>query len=166
MLFGPQRGSFFTVFDRFAETFGLPIAVVAIALIFGNMQALLENSFILAVTLIAPARRLFSYFFTYYSVDEEKFHVRSGLLNKKNLEIPLDSINLGGFYTEHNIPVGGRLRRKSGQRQQLRRKRHGKGISGPKKAGGGKTEGNTSFQKPRRKEIRGKEGRSRKGSRR
>lgn len=97
MLFGPQRGSFFTVFDRFAETFGLPIAVVAIALIFGNMQALLENSFILAVTLIAPARRLFSYFFTYYSVDEEKFHVRSGLLNKKNLEIPLDSITSVDF---------------------------------------------------------------------
>ncbi|MDO4546373.1 MAG: PH domain-containing protein [Bacillota bacterium] len=97
MLFGPQRGSAFTIFDKFASTFGLPIAVVLLALIFRNIDALLQNGIVLAVVLITPVVRFLSYLFTYYSIDEEKFHVKSGLLNKKNLEIPLDRITTVDF---------------------------------------------------------------------
>lgn len=97
MIFGPQRGSALTIFDRFASTFGMPVVVVVLALLFNNMAALLENGIVLIIVLFSPVYRLISYFFTYYSIDEEKFHVKSGMFNRKNLEIPLDSITTVDF---------------------------------------------------------------------
>lgn len=97
MLFGPKRGSALTIFDNFAGTFGLPITVVVLAAVFQNMSALLENGVVLLIVIISPMYRLFTYFFTYYSVDEDTFHVKSGLLNKKELEIPLDRITTVDF---------------------------------------------------------------------
>lgn len=97
MLFGPQRGSAFTIFDRFAGTFGVPMVVLIAALILGNRDAILENGIVLLIVLIAPVSRLLGYFFTYYSIDKEKFHVASGIFNKKELEIPLDRITTVDF---------------------------------------------------------------------
>ena len=97
MIFGPQRGSVFTIFDKFAGTFGLPVLVVLLALLFRNMDALLENGIVLAIVLVNPFLRLYRYLFTWYAVDGEKFHVKSGWFNKRDLEIPLDRITTVDF---------------------------------------------------------------------
>ncbi len=97
MLFGPQRGSFFTIFDKFAGTFGVPIVVLIAALIFGNREAVFENGIILLIVIAGPASKLLNYFFTYYSIDEEKFHISSGIFNKKETEIPIDRITTVDF---------------------------------------------------------------------
>lgn len=97
MLFGPQKGSPFTIFDNFAGTFGVPITVVILAAVFQNMSALLENGIVLMIVVISPLYRLLTYFFTHYSVDEDTFHVKSGIFNKKELEIPLDRITTVDF---------------------------------------------------------------------
>ena len=97
MLFGPQKGSPFTIFDNFAGTFGVPITVVILAAVFQNMSALLENGIVLMIVVISPLYRLLTYFFTHYSVDQDTFHVKSGIFNKKELEIPLDRITTVDF---------------------------------------------------------------------
>lgn len=97
MLFGPQRGSAFTIFDRFAGNFGAPLVILMAALVLGDRTAILENGIVLIVVLIVPVSRLLGYFFTYYSIDKEKFHIASGIFNKKELEIPLDRITTVDF---------------------------------------------------------------------
>lgn len=97
LLFGPQRGSVFTIFDKFISTFGVPAVILALALLFGNMEALLENAVILVILLMNPVTRFVGYLCTYYTVDDEKFHVKSGLFNKKALELPIDRITTVEF---------------------------------------------------------------------
>ncbi len=97
MLFGPQRGSVLTIFDKFLSTFGVPAIVIVLALLTGNMMALLENAVILAILLANPVMQFVGYICTYYAVDGDRFYVKSGLFNKKSLELPLDRITTVEF---------------------------------------------------------------------
>ncbi|MCQ4638239.1 PH domain-containing protein [Anaerovorax odorimutans] len=97
MRFGPRRGHFMFIFERFFRDFGLLLAAVAVSLILRDYQKLLENIPVLIVVLFAPISRLIQYLFTYYSIDDEKLLVESGWLKKKTREIPLSNITTVDF---------------------------------------------------------------------
>ncbi|MCI7303551.1 MAG: PH domain-containing protein [Clostridiales Family XIII bacterium] len=97
MRFGPRRGHFLFIFERFFRDFGLLLAAVVISLVLGDYQKLLENVPVLVVVLFAPISRLIQYLFTYYSIDDEKLLVESGWIKKKTQEIPLTNITTVDF---------------------------------------------------------------------
>lgn len=97
MLFGAQRGSIFIVFDKLGSTFGVPAVILLVAAVFGNIEELLQNAVVLVIAFYMPIKKFADYFFTYYSIDAENFYVKSGILNKKTLEIPLDRITTVDF---------------------------------------------------------------------
>ena len=92
MLFGPQRGHIACIFDHFFKDFGLVLLAAVISLIQGDMDLLLENVGILAIVLLNPVLRVLGYLTTTYAVDEEKLIIKSGILTKNALEIPLSTI--------------------------------------------------------------------------
>lgn len=97
MLFGAQRGSIFIVFDKLGSTFGVPAVILLVAVVFGNIEELLQNAVVLVIAFFMPVRKFAEYLFTRYSIDAENFYVQSGLFNKKKLEIPLDRITTVDF---------------------------------------------------------------------
>lgn len=97
MKFGPRRGHFLFIFERFFRDFGLLLAAVVISLILQDYEKLLENVPLLIVVLFAPVSRLIQYLCTYYSIDDEKLLVESGWIKKKTQEIPLINITTVDF---------------------------------------------------------------------
>lgn len=91
MKFGPTRGSFLFLFEHFLRDFGLLMLVVVVA-IFKGPDILLQNMGLVLVFLITPLSTIGKYFFTLYSIDEEKMIINSGLFVKKKMEIPLKAI--------------------------------------------------------------------------
>lgn len=97
MKFGPRRGHFLFIFERFFRDFGLLVAAVVVALVLHDYQRLLENIPLVIVVFFAPVTRTIQYFCTYYSIDDEKLLVESGWLKKKRREIPLSNITTVDF---------------------------------------------------------------------
>lgn len=97
MTFGPRRGHPLFIFENFFKDFSLLIIALVIGLIQGDMDFVLENAGVLIVVLIGPVGRIAQYFTTYYAVDGEKLIIKSGLFNKKNLEVPLSTITTVDF---------------------------------------------------------------------
>lgn len=90
-VFGPTRGHPLMMLEGFFKNFGLLIVYGGLALITGG--DLLENSMeFLILCLVAPVRKLMSYFSTYFLVDEEKIVITSGIFTKKKIEIPMQTI--------------------------------------------------------------------------
>lgn len=97
MLFGPERGSIFTVFDKFASNFTGSAIIIVVALMFGNRNAFFENCIVLALAFFMPVLRFIKYMHTYYSVDEETLYIKSGYFSRQSLEVPLESITTVDF---------------------------------------------------------------------
>lgn len=90
-VFGPTRGHPLMILEGFFKNFGLLIGYGGLALITGG--DLLENSIeFLLLCLIGPIRKVVSYFSTYIFVDEEKIVITSGIITKKKVEIPMQTI--------------------------------------------------------------------------
>lgn len=97
MKFGPQRGHFLYIFERFFADFGLLIAALVVCFLLKDFSLLRDHIFVAVIVLLAPVKRLVEYLFTYYSIDNEKLLVESGLINKRKLEIPLANITTVDF---------------------------------------------------------------------
>ncbi len=97
MKFGPKRGHFMFIFERFFRDFGLLIGALLLYLIIGDAQILWQNSGLLVIVLIAPITRLIQYRCTYYSIDDKQLVVQTGLLNKRRQEVPLSNITTVDF---------------------------------------------------------------------
>lgn len=97
MKFGPQRGHIACIFDDFFKDFGLILLAMIISLVRGDISLLLENAGILVIVLMGPVLRILGYLSTTYEVDEEKLAIRSGILTKNVLEVPLSTITTVDF---------------------------------------------------------------------
>lgn len=97
MKFGPQKGHIACIFDNFFKDFGLVLVAILISLISGDMDLFSENIGILVIVLLAPVLRVAAYLTTTYAVDEEKLLIKSGLLTKNSLEVPLSTITTVDF---------------------------------------------------------------------
>lgn len=95
--FGPKRCHFLFIFENFFKDFSLLIIALIIGLIQGNMDFVLENVGILVVVLIGPIGRISRFLTTFYSVDKERLIVKSGLFQKKTLEVPLSTVTTVDF---------------------------------------------------------------------
>lgn len=92
MKFGPQRGHFLYIFERFFVTFGLLVLMVAFFLITGEWRVLMNYITLPIIAVIGPVARILDYLFTYYSISDEALFINKGILKKKNTEIPLSTI--------------------------------------------------------------------------
>lgn len=97
MKFGPKRGHFMLIFERFFRDFGLLLAAIILYLILRDPQIILENGALAVLVLFAPVSRLIQYFCTYYTIDDERLLVESGWLNKKKQEVPIANITTVDF---------------------------------------------------------------------
>lgn len=97
MKFGPKRGHFMFIFERFFRDFGLLIGALILYLIMRDSQILWQNSGLLVVVLIAPITRLIQYRCTFYSIDDKQLVVQTGLFNKRRQEVPLSNITTVDF---------------------------------------------------------------------
>lgn len=97
MKFGPQRGCFVYIFEHLMHDFGLLFLAVAISLITGDWKEIWDNIPLIVIVLFAPVQRLFTHFFTYYSIDGEHMLIEKGWINKKKIEIPLVAITTVDF---------------------------------------------------------------------
>lgn len=92
MKFGPQRGHFLYIFERFFATFGLLILMILFFLITGEWQMLMNYIALPIIAVIGPLAKILDFLFTYYSISDESLFIKKGLLKKKNTEIPLSTI--------------------------------------------------------------------------
>lgn len=97
MNFGPKRGHVLFIFENFVKDFGLLIAALLIGLISGDMEVITENIVVMVIVFVGPIGRIVQYFFTYYTVDDEKLTVKSGFLTKNTLEVPISTITTVDF---------------------------------------------------------------------
>lgn len=97
MKFGPRRGHFLSIFERFFRDFGLLILAVTAAIILQDWEFLLNYMGLVVLVLFAPIKRLADYLFTYYSIFDEKLLIEKGWINKKRVEIPLANITTVDF---------------------------------------------------------------------
>lgn len=97
MEFGPKRGHVLYIFENFVKDFSLLIIALIIGLIQGDMGVITENIGVLVIVLFGPVTRIIQYLTTYYSVDNQKLTVRSGVFKKNVLEIPLSTITTVDF---------------------------------------------------------------------
>lgn len=97
MEFGPKRGHTLFIFENFIKDFGLLIIAILVGLIKGDMGVITQNLPVLIIVLVGPVGRVIQYLFTYYSIDDEKLIVKSGLFSKKTLEIPISTITTVDF---------------------------------------------------------------------
>lgn len=97
MTFGPKRGHVMFIFERFFRDFGLLLIYVAAYLIIKDVQILLDNIFLAVVAFFMPVTRTVNYLTTYYTIDQEKLLIKSGLFNKRTQEIPLVNITSVDF---------------------------------------------------------------------
>jgi len=87
MTFGPSRGHFIGIFEHFFKDFGLAIVGLLFALVSDNLS-IADNIPIFVILLIQPFFRLYSFFTTKYTIDEEKIIIQKGLIQRKVIEIP------------------------------------------------------------------------------
>ncbi len=97
MRFGPKRGHFLSIFENFFKDFSLALIAIVISVIQGDMDFLLNNIGVLVVVLFGPISRIVQYLTTFYSVDNEKLMVKSGVFKKANMEIPVASVTTVDF---------------------------------------------------------------------
>ena len=97
MNFGPKRGHVSCIFDHFFKDFGLLLLAILIGIVQGDMDIFLENIGLLIIVLLGPITRLIGYFTTYYSIDDEKVSIKSGLFKKSLLEVPISTITTVDF---------------------------------------------------------------------
>lgn len=97
MTFGPKRGHFMFIFERFFRDFGLLLAALILSLILRDPQILFDNSALVFLVLFAPVSRLIRYFCTYYTIDDKRLLVESGWINKKKQEVPIANITTVDF---------------------------------------------------------------------
>lgn len=96
MKFGPARGSILYIFDSFFVDFGLLLLAIVFTVMRGP-EVLLDNAFLFAITIFKPVQRYLKYLSTYYSIDEYKMTVETGILTKKKMEIPLEAVTTVDF---------------------------------------------------------------------
>lgn len=93
MKFGPKRGHFLYIFDRFFVDFGLLMVALIAGLVSGNfIDALLSNFFVVIIVAIAPIRKLFHYLFTTIAIDEENMTLRKGVFVKHVIAVPISTV--------------------------------------------------------------------------
>lgn len=97
MKFGPKRGHFMCIFERFFRDFGLLLAAIVLYLILRDPQIILDNAALVVLVLFAPVSRLIQYLCTYYTIDDKRLLVESGWLNKKKQEVPIANITTVDF---------------------------------------------------------------------
>lgn len=97
MKFGPKRGHVLFIFENFIKDFGLLVIAIIISLVKDDMELLTQNIPVLIIVLAGPVGRVVQYLFTYYSIDDERLIVTSGLLSKKTLEIPISTVTTVDF---------------------------------------------------------------------
>lgn len=93
MTFGPKRAHVMFIFERFINDFGLFVLALIIFLFVRDIQIILDNLFVVVIALFGPISRLIKYFFTRYTIDNERLLVELGWLKKEKLEIPLATIS-------------------------------------------------------------------------
>lgn len=91
MKFGPSRGHFLGIFEHFFKNFGFLVLLIGLAFFKGPM-ILINNLGIVVIIFATPFVTVCKYFFTKYSIDDEKVKIESGLFVKKKMEIPLKAI--------------------------------------------------------------------------
>lgn len=96
MKFGPSKGHPVFIFENFIKDFGLLLILLPFSLFVGTEK--LDNYISLfAIGLFSPIKRCIKYFSTYYSIDEYKMSVQTGVFTKKKIEIPLEAITTVDF---------------------------------------------------------------------
>ncbi len=96
MKFGPKRGNFLCVFENFFKNFGFLLGTIILVIVVGT-EVLYENVWIIAVVIFSPITKILSFLTTYYSIDEEKLLIESGIINKRKTEIPISTITTVDF---------------------------------------------------------------------
>ncbi len=92
-MFGPRKGHFFIIFDNVASILLPAILLVVVILRTGfQMDQMVEVIPIIIVLILTPIMKLLSYLCTTYQVTEEMMIVKKGLINKKEIQIPLETI--------------------------------------------------------------------------
>lgn len=97
MKFGPKRGHVLYIFENFFKDFSLALIALVISVVQGDMDFLFNNIGVLAVVLLGPVSRIVQYLTTFYSVDNEKLMINSGLFKKASMEIPVATITTVDF---------------------------------------------------------------------
>lgn len=96
-IFGPTRGSIISVTNELGKLAIFIIGVIIAYFLMGRNIAESGNFAVLAIFIISPITRLIKFFSTTYEVNEKSFLVKSGLLTKNVLEIPLEVITTVDF---------------------------------------------------------------------
>ncbi len=92
-MFGPKKGHFIIVFDNVASIIVPAILLgIVIARTGFQIEQLAEVIPIIIILILTPVMKLMAYLFTTYQVTEEMMVVRKGLVNKKEIQIPLETI--------------------------------------------------------------------------
>ncbi len=100
-----KKGHFLIIFDKLLSVTIVPIIVIVVALTRGGLAGdtgqLLSNLTqflpLLIIALVGPIQAVLKYVFTTYQVTDKMFIVKSGVINKEKLEIPLETITTIDF---------------------------------------------------------------------
>lgn len=96
MKFGPSKGHPLFIFENFVKDFGLLLVLLPFTL-FAGVQKSDNYISLIIIGLFSPIKRCIKYFSTYYSIDEYKMSVQTGVFTKKKIEIPLEAITTVDF---------------------------------------------------------------------
>lgn len=96
-MFGPKRNHVMFIFERVIRDFGLLILYILLYIFLRDVQILMDNAAFAVIALFMPVTRAVKYFTTYFTIDDEKLVVKSGLLRKEVQEIPLANITSVDF---------------------------------------------------------------------
>lgn len=93
MQFGPKRAHVIFIFQNFIADFGLFLFMVLFFLVFRDIEVFLNSLVVVVIALIGPISRLIKYFYTIYTIDDEKLLVQSGWIKREKKELPLATIS-------------------------------------------------------------------------
>lgn len=95
--FGPTRGSIICIINEVWKIIATAFGVFLLMLIQQDFEVLGGIAFFVICILISPIAKTIQYFSTTYTVTEKSFLVKSGILVKRTMEIPLEVITTVDF---------------------------------------------------------------------
>ncbi len=98
-MFEKRRSHFLILFNKIISEMSPIFLVIISALIFGASSDSIYSSplFLIGILLLTMSGRVVSYLCTTYELTPEIFYIRSGIINKKVMEIPVESVTSVNF---------------------------------------------------------------------
>ncbi len=90
-MFGPKRGNFLIIFNKFISNYGGFIIALALSLFFIKEFSTSSIAF-LGILLLSIIFQILKFLSTTYEITKDIFLVRKGIISKKKIEIPLETI--------------------------------------------------------------------------